>query len=34
MERGEIFIVQKLKQVNDISIGYNLRKLRKASNLT
>lgn len=34
MERGEIFMVQKLKQINDISIGDNLRKLRNAANLT
>ena len=34
MERGEIFMGQKLKQVNDISIGDNLRKLRNAANLT
>ena len=34
MERGEIFMVQKLKQINDISIGDNLRKLRNAVNLT
>ena len=34
MERGEIFMAQKLKQINDISIGDNLRKLRNAANLT
>lgn len=34
MERGEIFMAQKLKQINDISIGNNLRKLRNAANLT
>ena len=34
MERGEIFMGQKLKQVNDISIGDNLHKLRNAANLT
>ena len=34
MERGEIFMAQKLKQINDISIGDNLRKLRNATNLT
>ena len=34
MERGEIFMAQKLKQIYDISIGDNLRKLRNAANLT
>ena len=34
MERGEIFMALKLKQINDISIGDNLRKLRNAANLT
>lgn len=34
MERGETFMAQKLKQINDISIGDNLRKLRNAANLT
>lgn len=34
MERGEIFMAQKIKQINDISIGDNLRKLRNAANLT
>lgn len=34
MERGEIFMAQKLKQINDISIGDNLRKLRNTANLT
>ena len=34
MKRGEIFMAQKLKQINDISIGDNLRKLRNAANLT
>ncbi len=34
MERGEIFMAQKLKQINDISIGDNLRKRRNAANLT
>ena len=34
MERGEIFMVQKLKQINDISIGDNVCKLRNAANLT
>lgn len=34
MKRGEIFMAQKLKQINDISIGNNLRKLRNAANLT
>lgn len=34
MEKGEIFMGQKLKQINDISIGNNLRKLRNAANLS
>lgn len=34
MERDEIFMAQKLKQINDISIGDNLRKLRNTANLT
>ena len=34
MEKGGIFMVQKFKQINDISIGDNLRKLKNAANLT
>lgn len=34
MERGEIFMAQKLRQINDISIGDNLRKLKNSANLT
>lgn len=34
MERREIFMAQKLKQINDISIGNNLRKLGNATNFT
>ena len=34
MEKGGIFMVQKFKQIHDISIGDNLRKLKNAANLT
>ena len=34
MEKGGIFMVQKFKQINDISIGDNLRKLKNDANLT
>lgn len=34
IERGEIFMGQKLKQSNDISIVDNVHKLRNATNLT
>ena len=33
-ERYEIYMEQKLRQINDISLGNNLRNLRTAANLT
>jgi len=33
-EKYEIYMEQKLRQINDISLGNNLRNLRTAANLT
>lgn len=33
-ERYEIYMEQKFRQINDISLGNNLRNLRTAANLT